>query len=477
MTEQRLSAAKIAAIYLLTGALWILFSDRLLSALSDDPAVLARLGTLKGWFYVLVTAGLLYLLIRRHEAALLRAGESLERRVVERTRELATLLTVSHTVVSTLELEPLLDIILEQLQKVVDFSSASVFIREGEEVALKARHGRFSRDDAGSIRVAVRHPLARAAVLDQKTMVIEDTLGEAPAARDFRAWARGYAQATPTVLLDELLRGIRSWMGVPLVVKGRTIGLVTLSHPEPGRFSPREVRLVNAFAAQAAVAIENARLYEQAERLAVVEERQRLARELHDSVTQALYSVNLYAEAARLALDSEKPDAALKNLEQVRNMAREAVVDMRLLIFELRPPALEEGGLPAAIQSRLDAVETRAGLGTELQVEGERHLPAAVEEELFWITQEALNNVVKHAGARQVTISLAYSDAGVGLHVQDDGVGFDLEQAQKRGGMGLRSIKERVERIQGELEIVSQPGKGTGITVHAQVSQIGKDER
>ena len=136
LPERRLSAARIAAIYLVTGALWILFSDRLLSALSDDPALLTRLGTAKGWFYVLVTAGLLYLLIRRHEAVLLRAGELLERRVVERTRELATLLTVSHTVVSTLELEPLLDIILEQLQNVVDYASASVFIREGEEVVI-----------------------------------------------------------------------------------------------------------------------------------------------------------------------------------------------------------------------------------------------------------------------------------------------------------------------------------------------------
>jgi signal transduction histidine kinase len=157
-------------------------------------------------------------------------------------------------------------------------------------------------------------------------------------------------------------------------------------------------------------------------------------------------------------------------------MAREAVVDMRLLIFELRPPALEEGGLPAALQSRLAAVETRAGLQTELQVQGERRLPAAIEEELFWITLEALNNVVKHAGAGQVTISLVFSDAGVRLHVQDDGVGFDLEQAQKSGGMGLRSMQERAERIQGELEIVSQPGKGTGITVRAQVPQIGEDE-
>jgi signal transduction histidine kinase len=468
--KRRLSPLRITLIYLIVGALWILFSDRLLAALTDDPAVLTRLGTFKGWFYVLATAGLLYLLMRR-------ADEALERRVEERTHELATLLTVSHTVASTLELEPLLKLILEQLQSVVDYTGASVMIREGEELVLRAHHGPFSQAEAFAMRSHVGQPLARDVVLNHKTVVICDTLDETPPARNFRVWAGEHVKARPGIDLDKILSSIRSWVGVPLIVKGTAIGVLTLSYSEPDRYSPRDAALVRAFADQVAVAIENARLHAQAERLAVVEERQRLARELHDSVTQALYSVNLYAEAARRAIEFGKQEAALKNLEQARNMAREAVVDMRLLIFELRPPVLEEEGLAAALQARLDSVETRAGLQTAMQVEGERRLPPVVEEELFWIAQEALNNVVKHAQARGVTVRLELGDEEVRLEVRDDGVGFELTEAERSGGVGLRSLQERAARIAGELVIESAPGEGTSVKVRARVPQTQEEER
>jgi signal transduction histidine kinase len=352
--KQRLSPLRIATIYLVIGALWILFSDRLLAALSDDPATLTRLGTLKGWLYVLTTAGLLYALIRR-------AGETLEQRVKERTRELATLLAVSHSVVSTLDLGPLLDLILEQLQNVVDYTGASVLIREDEELVLQAHRGPLSPEQALGMRVFAQRPLLREAMRDQKPVVISDVLDDTPLALDFRAWASEHVRARPDVTLDEL-GYIRSWMGAPLTVKGRVIGLLALNYSEPDYYSRQDTRLVKAFADQAAVAIENARLYEQAEQLAVVEERQRLSRELQDSVTQALYGVNLYAEAARLAASTGKQDAALENLRELQDVAREAMLDMRMLIFELRPPVLEEEGLVAALQTRLASVEDRAGL-------------------------------------------------------------------------------------------------------------------
>ena len=220
------------------------------------------------------------------------------------------------------------------------------------------------------------------------------------------------------------------------------------------------------FADQAAIAIEHAQLHQQAEKLAVIEERQRLARELHDSVTQALYSVTLYADATCMALSAGKREVANEHLQELRNMAREAMMDMRLLIFELHPPVLEKEGLVTAVRTRLETVEARSGLQTILRVEGEeKRLPISIEEELYRIVQEALNNAVKHARARQVTIEFQYEDERFCLEVQDDGSGFDPAIAKQSGGMGLRGIEERVQRIGGQLVMESVLKKGTNLKV------------
>jgi signal transduction histidine kinase len=152
-------------------------------------------------------------------------------------------------------------------------------------------------------------------------------------------------------------------------------------------------------------------------------------------------------------------------------MARDAMVDMRMLVFELHPPRLEEEGLAAALQVRLASVETRAGLQTEMHVEGERRLPLSVEEELYWIAQEALNNVVKHAQAKQVTVFLQFGENGVCLEVRDDGVGFEPAKSGQSGGIGLRSMEERAQRIRGRLEIESAPRQGTTVRVRAMIPE------
>jgi PAS domain S-box-containing protein len=210
-------------------------------------------------------------------------------------------------------------------------------------------------------------------------------------------------------------------------------------------------------------------LAEQARERTVAAERSRLARELHDSVTQALYSVNLYAEATRMAMAARKQDVATENLNELHQMVREAIVDMRMLIFELHPPVLEEEGLVAALQARLAAVEARAGLHAKIAMEGERRLPLPVEKELFWIAVEAFNNVVKHARAHQVQVRLQLDDGSVCLEIEDDGVGFDTETALSSGGVGLRGMQERARRIQGDLEIKSLPGEGTTVRVEVEI--------
>jgi signal transduction histidine kinase len=213
------------------------------------------------------------------------------------------------------------------------------------------------------------------------------------------------------------------------------------------------------------VAVENARLYDQAERSAAIAERSRLARELHDSVTQSLYSVNLYAEAAaRLLLAGDNTTAA-SHLRELRDTAQEALREMRLLIFELRAPALEKSGLAAAIQARLDAVEGRGGVQAELQVEGEESLPFAIQEELYHAVQEALNNALRHAKAQRVQVRLQFQDAATRVEICDDGLGFDPTVAGEGGGFGLRGMRERAQRIGGSLQIESAPGKGTKVSI------------
>ncbi len=262
------------------------------------------------------------------------------------------------------------------------------------------------------------------------------------------------------------LRGRRptAFLSIPLHANGKVIGVLEVVD-KPGGFAKDDERIVSLFANQAAIHIEHARLTEQAGQLAVLEERQRLARELHDSVIQSLYSMALYADAATLALAAGKQEVTVGHLQELRDTARRAMYDMRLLIFELHPPALEQEGLVAALRVRLAAVEARVGLQADLEVEGERRLPIGIEQELYWIAQEALNNVTKHAAAQRVTIRLQFTDPTVCLQVCDDGIGFDPLTARNAGGVGLRCWEERAAMAGGQVTVECNPGQGTTVTV------------
>ena len=198
---------------------------------------------------------------------------------------------------------------------------------------------------------------------------------------------------------------------------------------------------------------------------AVVAERNRLARELHDSATQSLYAVTLYADAATRLLSSGQTEPAAENLIKLRGTAKEALGEMRMLIFELRPPILAEQGLTAALGARLEAVEGRADLQTELHAEGEGRLPADVEEGLYRIAVEALNNALRHARARCISVSLRFEPEATSLEVADDGIGFDPAVIRRSGGQGLQGMAERAEQLGGTLTVDSKPGTGTTVAV------------
>jgi signal transduction histidine kinase len=265
------------------------------------------------------------------------------------------------------------------------------------------------------------------------------------------------------------IEGIRQVINVPLFAKDRLVGALNLGNRHERPITPEEMSLLSSIGKQIAIAVENARLYEQAEQSAAIAERHRLSRELHDSVTQSLYSVTMYAEAAVRLLATGDAKLASEHLRELRGTAQEALREMRLLIFELRPPLLIKIGLAAALQARLDAVEMRGGMQTELHIDGEQkqsQVSSAVEEELYHIAQEALNNILKHSNAQHVWIDLCFSDVETILAIRDDGVGF-TPTPEGNGGVGLASLKERAEKVGASLEIESMPGAGTKVRVTA----------
>lgn len=362
----------------------------------------------------------------------------------QRLAESEGLERVAAALLHKVSLEKVLEIICTEAQQLTGATGSAVLLLDAPGDAWLRVAYSTGTVSASFDRIPVEGSFAGIAVRRDEPFLTNDPAGEAHAY---------FGDERPTAFL-----------AMPLHANGDVIGVLYVVD-KPGGFCKDDVRIVSLFADQAAINIEHARLNQQAGQLAVLEERQRLARELHDSVVQSLYSMTLYADAAALAFVAGKQDVTVNHLQELRNTARGAMHDMRLLIFELHPPALEQEGLVAALQIRLAAVEARAGLQTELTVEGERRLPIVIEQELYRIAQEALNNVMKHAKAQHVMIRLQFTGKTVCLQVCDDGIGFDPLTARNTGGVGLRSFEERAAKVGGRVTLESSPGGGTTVTV------------
>lgn len=578
-------------------------------------------------------------LVQERTAELYAANERLQREIAERqqtedqlrsahaelekrSRQLSTLLDVSRHVTSTLEMEPLLNVILDQLQMVVEYTGATVFALEGDMLRILVHRGPVSPDEL----IGLRFPLKQARINEevvrlQEPVIIADVLDDTPLAYAF--------QATAGPRLRTTFRYIRSWLGVPLSSKERVMGLLTLDHSEPNVYTAAQAALVLAFAQQAAVALENARLYDetrqradetrtllavqqaltsrldaeavlqmiadearrltgtlfstvfllegdelrvsilsgesgpglfvgyrmpvkgsatglavlsgqpvcvedamhdqrvnrdvvtraalrsllaaplllgdrkigaisvgnkrvdmfnahdewvltmlasgavialenarlyaQSQQSAAMEERQRLARELHDAVTQTLFSASLIAEVLP-RLWERQPDETRRRLEELRQLTRGALAEMRTLLLELRPTALVEARPGDLLRQLGEAITGRSRLPIAVFVEGDAVLPPDVQVGIYRIAQEALNNVVKHARASNVSVRLVFQPDAVVLTVEDDGCGFDLDHVAA-GHLGLGIMRERAAAIGAILQIDSRPGSGTRLSM------------
>ena len=261
---------------------------------------------------------------------------------------------------------------------------------------------------------------------------------------------------------------MRSFLGVPIAgADGTIIGAFYLTEKQDAEvFDAEDQELIELLAAHASIAITNARLYEQSRELSILSERNRLALELHDVVSQKLFSVMLTAEAAATQIDDD-PIAARAQLGRLRDLSKEALDELRSLILGLRPPELERDGLAVTLRKEVEMVARTHGTDVELQVDpgvtsdgGERELA------LLRIAHEALHNAVRHAHAEHVVVRLTGDDGRTVIEVSDDGIGFDPHAADVRSRhLGLTSMEERTRELQGRLKIRSAPGQGTTVRV------------
>jgi signal transduction histidine kinase len=233
-----------------------------------------------------------------------------------------------------------------------------------------------------------------------------------------------------------------------------------------------ELALLASIADQIGIAVENIYLRRQTAQAAVVEERERLARDLHDSVTQSLYSLTLFAETGLKLLVTGQLDSVRHYLDRVNETALQALKEMRLMVYELRPLDLSQNGLIGALHRRLSAVEKRVGINARLVADELIELPPYVEEELYRIAQEALNNALKYGTATGLTVYLRLKEERVELEITDNGTGFDLKQAEKSGGMGLHNMRERAKRLDGTLTIATAPEEGTRVKVTINLNEM-----
>jgi signal transduction histidine kinase len=400
--------------------------------------------------------------------------------VKRRTERLALIARVGQLITSHVRLDDLLATAADALHDLLGYQNVAIpllLAEEPEVLVLHAFGGHYRQILRGEYRIPVRTGIMGAAVRERRVQLVNDV------------------QRDPRWIPTPGASGIRAELAVPILLGDKVLGVLNVESPES--FDEEDAAGLQVVADQLAVAIENARLYAAAQQVAVMEERNRLARELHDSVTQHLFGITLIAQSLGAAYARERGEGE-RRVARLLELSHEAFAEMRALLAELRateaaargapPPGsgltaewtriVEAGGdapasaldrvrrdgLVPALRAHLAGI-SRDGPECALDADDYAAQPPAVEEALFRVAQEALHNIVKHARARRARVELASGRGGTRLTITDDGVGFDAAGAgrggPRDGGLGLGSMRERVAAAGGELSIESAPGRGT----------------
>jgi signal transduction histidine kinase len=368
------------------------------------------------------------------------------REIAEGLREILILLN------SNRSLEESLHYIVAQAARLTDAEDAIIFRHEPDEpmTIMATNPGGRIRYSPDAAIINVTGNWVNEGLLDNQPLVIPDFIVYWLAHPEIRSGSQENYHAV---------------LGIPLHLGNEVYGGLLMFYNQIRNFSDEDLELGFTFADQAALAIANDRLREQAKQTAVAMERSRLARELHDAVTQTIFSASLIAETVPPVWETDQEEGR-KLLQELRQLTRGALAEMRTLLLELRPAALEESRLPDLLKQLSEAVTGRTGVPVRTQVKETCEIPVNVKVALYRIAQESLNNVMKHARASNVEVSLSGCSHGNGvlLSVEDDGRGFDLSGVPA-DRLGLKIIRERAQAIGASLSIETQPGQGTQVSV------------
>lgn len=368
-------------------------------------------------------------------------------------REQATLLEISQTLASSLELEP--GLILDQLRVLVEYTHAELFVLDGTDMVALAVRGPRRLEERVSFRIPLKSP---------ETLLKLFNAHRPDRIADVWSTLDPSAQFLRSILAEQadfLLEGVQAWMWVPVAIKNRVIGSVGVAHLEKDYFTAHHADLALIVANQAAIAFTNAELYENAQTLAALQERQRLAQNLHDAVNQSLFSAGLIADVLPRLWERDQNEAR-KSLKDLRRLTRAAQAEMRALMAELRPSAIIDTELGDLLHLLGNALSGRVNVPVTVTVAKEISLPPETQMVFYRICQEALNNVAKHAQASQVHLDLKQAGTTIELHIRDNGQGFEPEQTlAEHGRYGLQMMRERAEAVGAKLTVTSQPGRGT----------------
>lgn len=377
-------------------------------------------------------------------------ADQLETRVRERTRELEALYGITAATVEDPDLNSVLRRSLELTLQAFGCPAGAIHLAHDGQRAL--------------------HPVV---YLDRSNRGLAELLFDPEAAGGLLS--RLAPNGTPWIVDGDLPAKLfgeptRAVAVAPLRARDRSLGVLTLVSDTPGRFAGASL-LLTTIADQIGAAVENIELRQKARQAAVLEERERLAHELHDAVTQAIYSIGLFAEAARESARAAELPAVERHLQSILQTSHRALGEMRLLLYELRTETLARHGLPGALGERLQSVEHRAEIEYDLRVEGITTLPVALEDTFYRIALEALNNSLRHSRAQRVEVALVGRGGELVMTIRDNGIGFRLREAIGRGGMGLDAMEKRIRKVGGQLKITSRPGRGTRVEARAPLAQ------